>query len=1006
MSRYRDKLFIGILLVITFIIIFTGTSFAYSLTVNSDHGTVTKNPNQADYPDGSSVELTVNPETAYEFAHWEDNLGNVLGYQNPINIIMDGNKTITAVYSEKYTLTRSTDYGEIEVTGSYPNLHLKAAPNPGYEFDHWTGDVAFDINSQEGDILMDSDKSVGATFVQGKITDFEIGPRHIVKEVDVREFEFRPEARLEGYNNDVTILFEFSADAPNIYVINTSNDLLEADANSSTDIDYDETNGKVVFKNAFFSDMPINNTYEVRLGSQQGPVLSTFTIKSSYASPRIDVRVKNHSQYGILDPDKVYYLKDKSDLIVDVTAQSGIADQRFIRSSQDTEPDTLNRSISLDTTWRTINDRTDISSVLNQRITKTNWQIDDVSPFAEELTNLPAGSEINVIAVRMKASAFGAETPTDHTYYFALDVDDNPEIVSVNPGVSFKEILNQTTDAQKIEIVKDTSSEYSQPEIKISFNEKYSGFEGELVSAEDLIEARGVKVNDNMTIDNIVNDYLHETDNQFDQTVDVHFRVIDYNSDTKTVTIFPYGTLKEGKYVVRVTATDISGNVNDTDTLTPGITGFTFMLEVNENRPIINNITLKDNKDKQVDKVISTNGGKLYFDVHNSEEVRYQIRSGADVGKQWTYRYKKGLDKKTDYIEEDLVNLIPSLEDETYEVIIIADDIEISSDLISEIQGINLDSTNDDIEGDIKTQLENAGITIDDQRTQIKAFRFKVDGTAPQIISKIQYYNDKTSTLEDTSNGTFGDMPVLEPQFQLIISDISNINDFKQIEFVKAGEIGGVAGELLNSLIPLTVNTIPANISATMQTEIKDEIAQDKKVYLIKFRPKSSLANDTEYDLNIRLQDEWGNESDEIKFPSLFHIINEMNVEFNISEGETLSVNEASTIRIDFAEDNKVKLTSLTVNIDEKTIIKGGDQVVETKKDYYIKIITTDQDGSEVLSRVIIFAKTPLSSGSTSGMLHTITVLAEDKYGELPAKKLSFTVTPRKGFGFGRLLIY
>ncbi|OCL25593.1 hypothetical protein U472_14785 [Orenia metallireducens] len=1001
MNKYINKLFIGILLIFTFIFVFAGTSFAFSLTVNSDHGTVTKNPNQADYPDGTNVELTATPDTAYIFSHWEDNLGNNLGTTNPITITMDSNKTITAVYSEQYQLNTSTDYGEIEVTGTYPNLHLKAVANAGYEFDHWGGDVNFDINSQEGDILMDSNKSVTATFVEGKVTDFEIGPRHIVKEVDVRKFEFRPEARLEGYSNDVTILFQFSADAPNIYVINTSNDLLEADANSSTDIEYDESNGKVVFKNGFFSDMPINNTYEVRLGSQQGPTLATFTIKSSYASPRIDVRVENHFQYGILDPGKVYYLKNKSDLIVDVTAQSDIADQRFIRSSQDTEPDTLNRSISLDTTWRTIDGGSDIAGILNQRITKTNWQIDNITPFTEELNKLPAGTELNVIAVRMKASAFGAETPTDHTYYFALDVDDDPEVIGVTPGVSFKEILNQTTDSQKIEIVKANSAEYSQPEIKISFSENYSGFEGGSLTPEDLINTRGVKVDDDRVIDDIVNDYLYETDDQFDQVVDVHFRVIDYNENTKTATIFPYGTLKEGKYVIRVTATDISGNVNDTDTLTPGVTGFTFMLEVNENRPIINNITLKDNKDKQVDKVISTNGGKLYFDVHNSEEVRYQIRSGADVGQPWTYRYKTNLDKKTDYIEEDLASLISSLEDETYEVIIIADDIQISPDLISEIQSINLDSTNNDIEGDIKAQLESAGITLDEQRTQIKAFRFKVDGTAPQIISNIQYYNSKTTTIEDTSNGTFGVIYTAIPQFQLIISDISNITDLRHIEFVKEGESGGIAGELLNSLIPLTVDSIPTNISATMQTDIKNEIDQGKNVYLIKFRPKSSLA-DGIYNLQMDIQDEWGNGSGLINFLALFEYQNVVaDIEFNINDGEKLSVNESSTIRIDFKENREIKLTSLTVKIDEKTIIEAGEQVTETKKDYYISKITNTQDGNEVVSRIIIFAKTPFLGGN-----HKVTVLAEDKYSELPAKELSFTVTPRKGFGFGRLLIY
>jgi hypothetical protein len=46
-------------------------SLVYSLNVNSSHGTVTKTPDQQNYPSGSTVQLTANPaDSSYHFAAW------------------------------------------------------------------------------------------------------------------------------------------------------------------------------------------------------------------------------------------------------------------------------------------------------------------------------------------------------------------------------------------------------------------------------------------------------------------------------------------------------------------------------------------------------------------------------------------------------------------------------------------------------------------------------------------------------------------------------------------------------------------------------------------------------------------------------------------------------------------------------------------------------------------------------------------------------------------------
>jgi hypothetical protein len=68
----------------------------YTLTVNiSGAGTVAKNPDQLTYTHGSSVELTASPAFASLFNGWS---GDTTSVVNPLTIVMDGNKNITATF--------------------------------------------------------------------------------------------------------------------------------------------------------------------------------------------------------------------------------------------------------------------------------------------------------------------------------------------------------------------------------------------------------------------------------------------------------------------------------------------------------------------------------------------------------------------------------------------------------------------------------------------------------------------------------------------------------------------------------------------------------------------------------------------------------------------------------------------------------------------------------------------------------------------------------------------
>ncbi len=66
---------------------------AYTLTINAVNGTVTKSPNQATYVQGTQVTLTATPNTGYTFTNWS---GSISSPSNPVYVIMDSNKTITA----------------------------------------------------------------------------------------------------------------------------------------------------------------------------------------------------------------------------------------------------------------------------------------------------------------------------------------------------------------------------------------------------------------------------------------------------------------------------------------------------------------------------------------------------------------------------------------------------------------------------------------------------------------------------------------------------------------------------------------------------------------------------------------------------------------------------------------------------------------------------------------------------------------------------------------------
>ena len=79
----------------------------YTLNVNTlGEGTVSKDPDIADYWQGRNVKLTANPASGWRFGSWS---GSASGTSNPITMSMDGNKDVTATFIKTYNITLNVD---------------------------------------------------------------------------------------------------------------------------------------------------------------------------------------------------------------------------------------------------------------------------------------------------------------------------------------------------------------------------------------------------------------------------------------------------------------------------------------------------------------------------------------------------------------------------------------------------------------------------------------------------------------------------------------------------------------------------------------------------------------------------------------------------------------------------------------------------------------------------------------------------------------------------------
>ncbi|MDY0199597.1 MAG: ice-binding family protein [Tenuifilaceae bacterium] len=142
------------------------TAIGLILNVTAVNGTVVKNPNQPAYNNGDNVILTPTPNSGYVFTSWT---GDATGNDNPLTVLMNANKNITANFTAiGLTLNVTAVNGVVVKNPDQPtytngdNVILTPTPNSGYVFTSWTGDATGNDNPLT--VLMDANKNITANF--------------------------------------------------------------------------------------------------------------------------------------------------------------------------------------------------------------------------------------------------------------------------------------------------------------------------------------------------------------------------------------------------------------------------------------------------------------------------------------------------------------------------------------------------------------------------------------------------------------------------------------------------------------------------------------------------------------------------------------------------------------------------------------------------------------------------------------------------------------------------
>lgn len=154
------RCFVALVLCLIVTLSFTSCETKYNVNVSvSPAGGGTVTPASGVFSEGSTIQLTAEPEPGYRFDSWS---GSTTGISNPLNITVDSIKNITAHFVAQCTITTSVipeGSGTITPAGGLVDIgsvvEFTAQPAPGYRFDYWSGDATGNDNP----LIINADKS-------------------------------------------------------------------------------------------------------------------------------------------------------------------------------------------------------------------------------------------------------------------------------------------------------------------------------------------------------------------------------------------------------------------------------------------------------------------------------------------------------------------------------------------------------------------------------------------------------------------------------------------------------------------------------------------------------------------------------------------------------------------------------------------------------------------------------------------------------------------------------
>lgn len=138
------------------------------------------------YPEGTLLELEAVSETGWSFIEWSSNLSNIDVKQNPLQINMEEDISLTAIFEKTHFMVDIEIEGEGEVEEKilsmpedhsqlqtlYPpgsQLELTAIPESGWDFIEWQGDITEGSqNTNPIDFIIEDDLNIKVIFTESK----------------------------------------------------------------------------------------------------------------------------------------------------------------------------------------------------------------------------------------------------------------------------------------------------------------------------------------------------------------------------------------------------------------------------------------------------------------------------------------------------------------------------------------------------------------------------------------------------------------------------------------------------------------------------------------------------------------------------------------------------------------------------------------------------------------------------------------------------------------------